>query len=380
MLRPVFFGQPLQRVVAGMAWAYLVAMTAAWILLVFTSERVLPGTIIAYGPRFLALYPLLVLIPLSALFARTTLWPLLLATGIVLIPIMGARISPSTLFAGHTSGPPAPGTFRLLTFNAEGGGRLAFDLPVMLREQQPDLVTFQECGDKLWDALAAQKGWYTKHYSNLCTASRWPITEVDMMPREDLVRIHELGFGGTGLVMRTYLDTPHGPLVLINLHLETARKGLEGMLGKEGFIPDDPLSTVTQKVDESVQPEPSNLKRFEINTIIRTAESQRASRYASQGINRAPIIVAGDFNLPVESTIFQDHWRAFTDAFESRGNGLGWSKREGRWLRIRIDHVLTNDVGPKPLRIELGPDYSSDHLPVIVDLAWPTARTSPGKP
>ena len=62
------------------------------------------------------------------------------------------------------SGPPAAGTFRILTFNAEGGGRLAFDLPILLQEQQPDIVTFQECGDKLWDVLEAQKGWYTKHY------------------------------------------------------------------------------------------------------------------------------------------------------------------------------------------------------------------------
>ena len=379
-LRPLFFGAPFNRAVAALAWGYLAAVTLSWFMLVFTSERVLPGTIIAYGPRFLSLYPLLLLAPLSALFARATLWPLLLGSWVAFVPLMGARFSPTTLFAAHNAGPPAPGTLRILTFNAEGGARLAFDLPIMLREQQPDIVTFQECGDRLWDALEGMKGWYSRHYSNLCTASRWPIADMEMMPRADLARIHELGFGGTGLVMRSSIDTPRGPLVLINLHLETARKGLEGMLSNGAAALDDPLNVAVDKRDEAVQPEPSQFQRFEINALIRNAESQRASRYASQNITRAPIIVAGDFNLPVESTIFQDHWRAFTDAFEAKGNGLGWSKREGRWLRIRIDHVLTNDAGPKPVHVEIGPDYSSDHLPVIVDLAWPRTMAERGKP
>ena len=243
----------------------------------------------------------------------------------------------------------------------------------MIREQAPDVVTFQECGNELWDAMQEIKDWHTARDGSLCTGSRWPISETNLMPREDLARISARGFGGTGLVMRTYIATPHGPLVLVNLHLETARKGLEGLLGREGFIPDG-NSAMTVAPDPESSSTVSSLERFSLNAEIRTAESARASRWVSRNIDKSPVVVAGDFNLPVESSIFREYWSQFTDAFEATGNGLGWSKREGRWLRIRIDHVLTSDGGPKPIGIMIGPDYASDHLPVIVDLRWPTRK------
>ena len=345
-------------------------MLLAWIALYFTSEELLPGTIIAYGPRWLALWPLVALVPFSAIVARKTLVPLLVAAYVCVSPIMGARISPTTLLTGGLPSTPAPGTFRLISFNTESGRALARDLPVMLREQAPDFVTFQECGNDLWNAMQAMPGWHLERDGSLCTGSRWPIGATELMPRADLARISSLGFGGSGLVMRTLIATPHGPLVLVNLHLETARKGLEGFLGREGFVPDvnSSMTSAPEADDNSAM---SSMHRFSVNAEIRLAESARASRWVSQPHAKLPLIIAGDFNLPVESSIFRKYWTHFTDAFEATGNGLGWSKREGRWLRIRIDHVLTDDAGPKPLGIMLGPDYGSDHLPVIVDFRWP---------
>ncbi|MDQ6612211.1 MAG: endonuclease/exonuclease/phosphatase family protein [Gemmatimonadota bacterium] len=373
-LRPLFHGKPTARIATVGSWGYLLAISIAWAALVFSSERSLPGTLLAYGPRWLALYPLVVLLPLSALFARPTLVLLAVATWICLVPVMGARISLSTLFASGFPVQPEPGTFRLLTFNADGGERLAIDLPEMLHDEAPDIVTFQECGDALWERLNSLVGWHSARHGGLCTGSRWPISAVDLMRRDDFAKISTEGFGGTALVMRTFIATPHGPLVLVNLHLETARKGLEGMLGNEGFIPDDPFAANrTRDQLPSYQPT-SNSERFMRNSVIRRAESQRASHWITGVAKNAPLVVAGDFNMPVESTIYDDFWRQFTDAFEAKGNGLGWTKREGRWLRIRIDHVLTTDAGPKPIRIKIGSDYSSDHLPVVVDLRWPTGN------
>ncbi|MEO7363360.1 MAG: endonuclease/exonuclease/phosphatase family protein, partial [Gemmatimonadaceae bacterium] len=98
---------------------------------------------------------------------------------------------------------------------------------------------------------------------------------------------------------------------------------------------------------------------------------QLASRWALESSGVAPVLIGGDFNLPVESTIFRTYWSKFIDAFEARGNGLGWTKTEGRWLRIRIDHLLTTDAGPKPIRVVVGDGFLSDHKPVIADYAWP---------
>lgn len=78
------------------------------------------------------------------------------------------------------------------------------------------------------------------------------------------------------------------------------------------------------------------------------------------------MIVAGDFNTPVESRIFQQHWGDITDAFSYAGSGFGMTKYNG-WIRARIDHVLTGD-GITPERAVVGQDLGSDHRPLIVDL------------
>ena len=82
------------------------------------------------------------------------------------------------------------------------------------------------------------------------------------------------------------------------------------------------------------------------------------------------MLVAGGFNLPVESTIYRAYWRDLRNAFEETGTGFGWSKGEGKLLRIRIDHVLGNATAPRPVGTWLGPDWGSDHRPVIADLRW----------
>jgi hypothetical protein len=165
--------------------------------------------------------------------------------------------------------------------------------------------------------------------------------------------------------------------VVVNLHLETARRGLEGMLSPEGLVPDGPFSPdKVVRADEQVS-SAENAVRFSKSAAGRAHESEIASAWARGTDNSTPLVIGGDFNLPVESTIFRDHWTQFTDAFENRGNGLGWSKREGRWLRIRIDHLLTLPNGVRPQRIEVGPTYQSDHLPVIGDFAWPALPAAP---
>lgn len=106
------------------------------------------------------------------------------------------------------------------------------------------------------------------------------------------------------------------------------------------------------------------MRRLEENTQLRDIESDLARHWADAG--RDPMIVAGDFNTPVESRIFQQHWGDITDAFSYAGSGFGMTKYNG-WIRARIDHVLTGD-GITPERAVVGQDLGSDHRPLIVDL------------
>lgn len=371
-VRPIRRGTWPVRITAAIGWTYLVAAFAAWMLLIYTSEHLIFGTVIAYGPRWLALLPLVLLVPAALILARTALLPLALGAFIVAVPIMGARVSPSTLFAGAPPATPAAGTFRVATFNTRGGRGLAVDLVPFFELYKPDVVMFQECGDVLWDALQKQSAWHSARHGTLCTASQWPMGDYETMPRDELAAISERGFGGTGLVMRVRYGSPNGPLDVVNLHLETARRGLEGMLSPQGLVPDNPLGGSGTTDGEESAADQENEERFEMNAAIRDRESNLASRWAVDANSPAPMIIAGDFNMPVESTIYRRYWARFNDAFEERGNGLGWTKVEGRWLRIRIDHMLTTDGGPKPQRVRIGANFLSDHLPVIVDYAWPT--------
>jgi endonuclease/exonuclease/phosphatase (EEP) superfamily protein YafD len=132
--------------------------------------------------------------------------------------------------------------------------------------------------------------------------------------------------------------------VLSNLHLETPRHGLQHLI--QGS------SLATSRVE------------IEANTLLREVESRQARRWVdSVG---GPRIVVGDFNLPVESGIWQDHWSGLVDAHAAAGLGFGFTRLNG-WIRVRIDHVLT-DGAWRPVRSTVGPDYGSDHLPLIVDL------------
>ena len=355
--------RPLRRWTARMAWTWSALTVVIWALLITTSESFLPATMLAYGPRFILLAPFIVLIPLAATAARSALAPLSLAVLVVVGPIMGARLSLHTVGRAMPATPP-PNAIRVVSLNAMGGGIVAMQLRDMVDRLQPHLIALQECGDVLWDSLQALPEWHRAHHADLCTASRWPITSVDSMPRSDFLRIAKYGFGGTGLVARYTIASPRGPLVFVNLHLETARKGLEALSGSDGFIPDRIDATSA----EAVLRRGDGSNRIELNARIRDRESERAARWSSRGDQRIPLIVAGDFNLPVESAIFRQHWGSFTDAFESSGTGFGWSKQEGSLLRIRIDHVLGNAAAPQPIGTWLGTNVGSDHLPVIADL------------
>ena len=362
--------RPRRRWTARLCWAWMALMVITWLLLVTTSESFLPAMLLAYGPRFVVLLPLTVLVPAALILVRSALVPLAIAAFVTLGPIMGGRVSWRTV--GRSTPPAARAeNVRVLSFNVEGGMLVAMHFRELVDEVRPDLIALQECGDVLWDTLAALPQFHRARLANVCTASRWPITSADSMPRADFARIAQYGYGGTGLVSRFTVATPRGELTFVNLHLETARKGLEALSGEDGFIPDRIGAKVARKtVAPSEDARGGVLTRINLNARIRDRESERASIWSSRGDRSIPLLIVGDFNLPVESTIFRQHWGGFTDAFEAAGTGFGWSKREGTLLRIRIDHVLGNDAAPTPVGVWLGRDLGSDHLPVVADLRW----------
>ena len=81
------------------------------------------------------------------------------------------------------------------------------------------------------------------------------------------------------------------------------------------------------------------------------------------------MIVMGDFNMPVESTIYRRCWPRLADAFSTSGWGFGFTKtseKRGWSYGARIDHVLFSPPW-RCLRCWVGGEIGSDHLPLVAE-------------
>jgi endonuclease/exonuclease/phosphatase family metal-dependent hydrolase len=187
-------------------------------------------------------------------------------------------------------------------------------------------------------AVPALDGWTARQDGSLCLASRWPVDSVQVMEE---VRTRDQG--GTGAVVFYTIRHPDGAFGLANLHLETPGKGLEPL--REG----------------------GEARRLIRNSMLRDVGSRRASRWIlSRDFDP---LMAGDFNLTVESAIYREHWSGCPNAFSRAGRGFGWTRILKRFS-ARIDHVIT--CGSWTARwAEVGPDLGSDHRPLVVDLERP---------
>jgi len=324
-----------------LVWAYLGATLLIAASMWGLGDRAMIGTVLLFMGRWVFLLPLIVLVPAALLLHRMMLLPLLAGAIIVLGPIMGFRTGWRRLL------PAPPGQHvRVVTFNADGGDLVAQMLPTLLADWKPDVVALQECGEMLSTVVRLmpqwRPGWYYHEVTDLCFLSRYPIHEAAVMDRSDLDRMkqsEDKEFGGAGYVVRFTLDAPFGQIRVANLHLETPRKGLEGLMEHD-------------------------LRRLRLNTEVREIESNRARAWVSQG--SGPLLVLGDFNTPVESRIFQEHWGDLTDAFSNAGSGFGMTKYNG-WIRARIDHVLSTPEWHVN-KVTVFKQTYSDHRPLIVDL------------
>lgn len=336
--RDTMHSTPLVRALAIAVSSYLVIALALWLLLWNLGDRWWPATVLLFSGRWIFLTPLVLLLPAALVFRRTLVAPLILAAAIIIGPVMGFHLGLARLL------PRAPGEhMRVVSLNADEGSSIAPQLPILILQWDADIVAIQECGQTLTEATRQMPDWHHNVVNGTCLLSRYPITKVDVMDRSALERVKQdelAGIGGAGYVARYTIATPRGDISFTNLHLETPRKGLE-TLGD------------------------FNVWRLRLNTHLRDVESDLARRSVNRG--RGPTLVVGDFNTPVESRIFQEHWGDLTDAFSQVGFGLGMTKYNG-WIRVRIDHVLSSPEWQVD-RAFVGADVGSDHRPLIVDLS-----------
>lgn len=330
-----FAGLPrerLRRWVGYACWANLVLVVAVWLTMRFAGDRWWLGTVLLFGARWIWIVPAVVLAPAALVFRRRLLWAVLAAATIVMIPIMGLSVPVS--LPHHT---PAPeGKLAVLSCNVDGGNMNAEAMFKLINARQPDIIMCQEwASNEAVSPVLMQLGWHVRVERGLFFASRFPIISATLVPTKekwrDLAAIYQL-------------QAPFGVITVINLHLETPRKGLEAL---------------RQGRRSQIQPVIDNMLR-------RQHESELVSHLARQV--DGPLVVEGDFNLPADSAIFRDNWTWLDDAFSQAGLGYGYTKYMPLW-GIRIDHLLT---GPgwtvKSCKVQA--DIGSDHLPLFTKLEY----------
>ena len=320
------------RLTAWCTWLYFITVVVACGCLYVGGDRWWWGAPLLYGPRWLCLTPLVPLVPAVAGLARRQLLPLGMAGVVAAGPVCGFCLPWRGLLPGAGSGRDV----RILTCNANAMSGEFEPFEKMLDISAPDVIVVQECSDEMFERLEAIGTWRLKRLRSLCVGSRWPIERVDWLADDG-----RLGYWGDYAV-RCNMDAPGGPLCVVGVHLETPREGLEELLYHGWYARD--------AVDH------------EINR--RKAISGKACALIAPDRGRA--IVAGDFNLPVESAIYRGDWSQLANAFGEAGFGLGYTKRS-RWLGIRIDHILAGREW-RVRRCWIGPDVGSDHRPLIADL------------
>ena len=323
-----------RRVVAVCCWAYLAAVLGLWAVL-DDADVWWPATMLMYSPRWLLGLPLVVLVPAAALLRRWALIPLALTLPLILGPVMGYCVPWSSLFGQAPEGP----TFRVLTCNMHYRDRDSFALDRVLAEARPDIVALQEWPEPNHSAVLAGKGWHVYRTYHCCVASRFPITGA--------VELGSNSIGPMGATLRCELDTGvsrAGKVTVFSLHLASPRDGISRTVRGSELGPED----------------------IQGMSDLRRAQSSNISREVAR--STGPLLLAGDFNTPPESSIYREFWGGYHDAFASAGWGWGYTFFGGR-TAVRIDHILAGP-GWRCRRCWVGPDAGSPHRPVIADMTW----------
>lgn len=329
---PPAHGSLACRATRRLTQVYFVSVVGIVCLLWGAGDQWWPATLFLFGPRWPILVPLLLLIPLALLFRRRSLLGQFAALVLAAGPYMGLSL-PWERVADYFA-PPPDLTLRLVTYNC--GGATDEAVVRMVQTVQPDLLTLNEWhGSRaLPEALTA--GRHVSRAGGNVVISRLPIEAAEGLQSEALKPWEQRA-------MRCRLRTAVGPIQIVCLHLETPRKGLS----------------------EVVDSRWRGLEALRQNTAKRRAESLLVSRFASEF--SGPAIVAGDFNTPVESRIYQSQWAGWQNAFSRAGCGLGHTKYT-RLYGIRIDHVLVSSHW-RVISARVGPDLGGDHRPVVAELA-----------
>ncbi len=334
-----------------LAIAYLASLLGVWACMFFDDGTSWWVTLFLFSPRWVVGLPLLLLVPLTLANSwRKARWRLissyLLHCSVLLFPILGFQLPEISLGKSEINS----SSLRIFSCNL-GEGEINVDqLVAVIKYHKADVVMLEECPGSISGPLFQKLGWNSRQKNNMAIGSALPLGEV-----EELASQSPEHFNAT-VSIACHVELPRKEALkaeveksgdsqrvrLVAIHFPTFRPAFEKARSFDGAA----SSVFEQLRLEYRELAAKTLRRIEADST--------------------PTIIAGDFNVPIESAFYRDYWQRFENALTTHGFGLCYTKFT-RLHGIRIDHVIADSrwtVNSAHVAASLG----GDHRPVIVEL------------
>jgi endonuclease/exonuclease/phosphatase (EEP) superfamily protein YafD len=322
--------------VAVVAYAVGMALVAATVVTASDSNAL--GMLLLFGPRWMLVFPWLLLVPLALMVSRRVAVTAVVGGVITLFWASGFEVPVPSVFRTAAGDGKA---LRIVTYNTDGSTALASRIASDLVRWDADVVLLQDgspaVGEALRQVVLARSAplRYEMHRDvEFCVLSRVPLQQAVRKARD-------LGSGEDGRAVRFSFAWNGTPIYMATVHLPSPRDALGA--ARRG-----------------------NREKLERSIRVRYGASRATAAWVSASQPGPALIVAGDFNLPAESRALRQDWDSLRNAFSEAGWGFGHTMIAGRH-RVRIDHVLVSDA-LMVRTVEVLSGYPSEHQPVVADL------------
>jgi endonuclease/exonuclease/phosphatase family metal-dependent hydrolase len=333
------------RAVTVVAFAYPLSLVVLALSLRYVGEQWWVTGVGLYLPRLVFAIPLpLVLLAIGLVRLYRLLWTQVIAALVLLFPLMGL-VPPRLAPRGREEG-----VLRVLSYNINAGAGGIEKVVDQINEWSPDVVLLQEVAssETLRDLLGGRYA-TVQAAGQFFLASRYPASTVEPSP---------LDYGGrprSARFVAQTLETPLGTIVVYNVHPISPREIFYALRG----------SGLRTELMSGRLFSPANGAVFKTNSGLRALQVQTFAEAAKR--ESAPVIIAGDTNLPSLSYVLSRSLSAYRDGFTEVGSGFGYTYPTAGRPWMRIDRILASEA-LRFVRFDVGSSLASDHLCVVADL------------
>lgn len=321
----------LRGFLAVLCWLYTAIVIAIACILHQQGDRWWPATLFLFGPRWIVGLPLILLLPIARFGRHFSLSALIISVIVLLFPVMNLQVPVSRLLSDEPRQ-----TLRILTCNTHGKELDPKALARVIEKNNPDIVALQEWYSPNTPIVLSDPAWHIIMEGELCLATRFPVRRVEAIGG------HRWKWNGAAT--RFEIDAPTGTFSFINVHLESPHVAFLTALHRSPQAE----AQITRNSEERLK--------------------QAAALMTSANAIGPSVVLAGDFNLPADSTIYRQTLAPLNNAFNISGLGFGWTYYV-KWTVTRIDHILTGNNW-RPVRCWPAEAVGSPHRPLIADLEW----------